>query len=265
MFTALQAFIKCDCYTIMSELLTTHKQAIKDRKETTKKVNAVWHLLDAHVFAKVNNFNTSTNFLLKYLQLTCATVNTTTIYSVVETAFYQAMLSICIGMYKETHKGVHIPAHKFHYVNVGNPDKFDSVSLQQVWCKPAQMLKVKNSLAWMESLCTSVSESAEAHLEIFESAMFMVQTCAKNLLSDQILEIKDSMAKLYEFTVYGKLDHINGRLYADLKDFEQIKFAKNAMDAKKFAKRIADVKLRISDKPRYVTVSVADRKKQTEL
>jgi len=74
MLTAVQAFISCNSYMIMSELLTTHKQAIAARKTTSVKVDAVWHLLDAHVFAKVNDFETSTKFLLKYLQLTNSTI-----------------------------------------------------------------------------------------------------------------------------------------------------------------------------------------------
>jgi hypothetical protein len=57
MLTALQALVACDSYTLMSELLTTHKNAIAFSKATSKKIDAVWHLLDAHVFSKVNDYN----------------------------------------------------------------------------------------------------------------------------------------------------------------------------------------------------------------
>ena len=109
MFTTLQAMIACDAYTLMSELLTSQKKAISRSKATDTKVDAVWHVLDAHVFAKVNDFDTSAKFLFKYLGLTTGTLNTSQIFEVVETAFYQSLLSMCISTYKESHGGVFLP------------------------------------------------------------------------------------------------------------------------------------------------------------
>lgn len=51
----------------------------------------------------------------------------------------------------------------------------------------------------MESLCTSVNESEEVEKfeYVFDSALLMVQTCTKNLVSDQVMDLKAEMAQIF--------------------------------------------------------------------
>jgi hypothetical protein len=259
MYTALQAIIACDFYTIMSELLTSQKQAISRSKGTSSKIDAVWHILDAHVFAKVNDYDTSAKFLFKYLGLTNGTLATRQIFEVVETAFYQSLLSMCISTYKESHGGVFIPTKKYQkYIDRGSTASPLKVGLQAVWCKPSNLKQIHLALQWVASIVKSVNESeeAQAYADIFDSALLMLQCCCKNLFSEQIFELAGTVSEIYSKTVFGKLDIDYKRMASTLKDFDQIKYVKSSQEAKRYSSLFKSFKL----KTEYTCVFVVDRK-----
>lgn len=86
----------------------------------------------------------------------------------------------------------------------------------------------------------------------------MVQTCCKNLFSEQVFELKESMSEIFAAVAYGKLDVVFKKYSSQMRDFDQIKYAKNNKEVKKYCLLIKSIKLSTT----YVTVQVADRKKQ---
>lgn len=62
----------------------------------------------------------------------------------------------------------------------------------------------------------------------------MLQTCSKNLFSEQIYEVRSYFSSIFKSVVYGKLDLNYKKVASALKDFEQIVYSKSAEQAKKY-------------------------------
>ena len=62
-----EQFVKTDSYPILVELLTHAKERDQALNKNVKRINCVFNLLDAHVYAKCGDINFESKSLLAFI------------------------------------------------------------------------------------------------------------------------------------------------------------------------------------------------------
>ena len=68
MFLAFEQFVQCDAYPIFAELIKKFKEKFQSSEEVVRRINTVFNLLDAHVYAKVGETEQECKSLLAFLR-----------------------------------------------------------------------------------------------------------------------------------------------------------------------------------------------------
>ena len=103
MLQAFEQFVQCDSYPVFSELLTQKKQACSANPSQTKRINTVFNLLDAHVYAKLGDSEQECKSLLAFIQEAFTELTTSQLAKLVESVIYRSLFSLMIYQYKESH------------------------------------------------------------------------------------------------------------------------------------------------------------------
>ena len=151
MLLAYEQFVQCDAYPIFAELLTKFKETFQSSEEVVKRINTVFNLLDAHVYAKVGEAEQECKSLLAFLREAFSQLSTNQLAKIVMTVFYRSLFSIQIYQYKESHNGVRIPFKAYHIIESDQP-RAGEFKLAQIFIKQGNFAHVKLSLNWMANL-----------------------------------------------------------------------------------------------------------------
>ena len=109
MLQAFEQFVECDSYPILVELVSQNKKHHSLTEASIKKLNNLYSLLDAHVYAKIGDIDQECKSLLAFLRQAYTELSTYQIAKIVLSVFYRSMFALMIYQYKEGHKGVKIP------------------------------------------------------------------------------------------------------------------------------------------------------------
>ena len=105
MLKTFEQFVKCDSYPVLVEIITQYKArniAILSEQKT-KRLTAVFHLLDAHVFAKVGQVELECKSLLAFVREAYAHIETAELAKIIFYVFTKSMFAIMIYQYKDSH------------------------------------------------------------------------------------------------------------------------------------------------------------------
>ena len=171
-------------------------QASKDKFSNSYK------LLDAHVYAKIGDIDQECKSLLAFLRASFTDLATSELEHMILSIFYRSIFGLKIYNYKATHGGVLIPAQHSHYIDRDyDTDQNAKIVLPEVYVKQSSFSNVKVSIAWMASFLQGMNKSDEFmdHKHVYMSGLQVICCAFRNLDSQQLLEIKESITSFFWF------------------------------------------------------------------
>ena len=161
------------------------------------KINAVYNLLDAHVFAKVGDTELECKSLLTFLRAAYTELTTNQVAKIVLSVLYRSLFTFMIYQYKESHGGVKIPLTMYHLIE---PDQLEveTIKLPAIFVKKGNYNHFKEALNWITNTLVGVKngEERDSHKELFKTGLEVVDCAIRNLPSEQIFDLREPLAEI---------------------------------------------------------------------